>query len=251
MNNFELQKIKKILIAVSILLFLSIALNVKHVINKYIYVPGKPKENLVKVKVTGTFSFKENVFYAIKSTEFKVLPPVDTKSIVFLGNSLTQNFDVIEFYQNLNIKNRGIGGDITPGVLSRLNGIIKGQPKKIFIEIGINDLLHNISVDSVTNNIKNISDSIHLKSPKTIIYIQSLLPCNWNIYNTDTNVLPSILKLNENIKLICKDKFRYINLYDTFQSNNKLATNYDCGDHLHLNGLGYLKWKELIDKYVN
>lgn len=241
-------KSKRVLFTVIVLLFLSIALNVKHVLNKYIYVPDKSQQSLVKAK--DTIYFKGNVYYAIKYPEFKMLPPIDTNSIVFLGNSLIQNFDVIEFFQNLNIKNRGIGGDITAGVLHRLNDIIKGKPKKVFIEIGINDLLHNISVDSVTNNIKSILDSIHIKSAKTTIYIQSLLPCNWNIYKTDSSVSPSIIKLNENIKLVCKDKFQYINLYDRLQLDNKLNPDYDCGDHLHLNGLGYVKWKELISKYV-
>ena len=86
---------------------------------------------------------------------FEVLPK-DSNSIIFLGNSLTQNFELVELFKNINIKNRGINGDIIVGVLNRLKPIIQTQPKKIFIEIGINDHGAGISKDSVIINYKEL-----------------------------------------------------------------------------------------------
>jgi hypothetical protein len=42
--------------------------------------------------------------------------PTDTNALVFLGNSLTQYFELAEFFPGANVKNRGIAGDVTGGV---------------------------------------------------------------------------------------------------------------------------------------
>jgi membrane-associated phospholipid phosphatase len=80
------------------------------------------------------------------------------------SSSHTQNFDITEFLNDLNIKNRGIIGDRTDQVLDGLDDITRYKPKKIFIEIGINDLLQGISVDSTFKNTKQIISTIRQKS---------------------------------------------------------------------------------------
>ena len=45
-----------------------------------------------------------------------------------------------EFFQNSNIKNRGISGDITEGILYRISEITESQPLQVFLMIGTNDL---------------------------------------------------------------------------------------------------------------
>ncbi len=75
------------------------------------------------------------------------------------------------------MKNRGISGDVTAGVLNRLAEIYYYKPKKVFIKIGINDLFHNeLTPEYIANNIKLIVDKIHLESPQTKIYVQTILP---------------------------------------------------------------------------
>ena len=70
--------------------------------------------------------------------------------IVFIGNSITEGGkNWSEKFNIPNIRNRGIGGDVTDGVLERLGEIIFFKPKAVFILIGINDLckpLHMLSL---------------------------------------------------------------------------------------------------------
>ena len=80
--------------------------------------------------------------------------PIDDNSIVFLGNSLINNFELAELFQNLKIKNRGISGDKIDGVINRLDPIIRLKPNKIFIEIGINDLGYRSNKDVVLTKYK-------------------------------------------------------------------------------------------------
>jgi hypothetical protein len=51
--------------------------------------------------------------------------PLNFNDIVFLGNSITESGkDWSKRLNYPNIKNRGIGGDVTDGVLARLDEII-------------------------------------------------------------------------------------------------------------------------------
>lgn len=194
----------------------------------------------------------DSVKYFIGRNEvFRILPN-DTDEVIMLGNSLTHNFEWHEIFKNVNIKNRGINGDSSNGILHRLTEVVESNPKKIFIEIGINDLLHGITVDSVFENYKRIVLTIRLKSPKTQIYIQSVLPNSWNIYNTNKPVINCVIIFNGKLKDYCKiNSLIYIDLYSRFLFEQRLNPIYDCGDKLHLSGKGYLLWCNLIKEYIN
>ncbi len=165
--------------------------------------------------------------------------PVDNNSIVLLGDSQTQFFEVPRYYKNKNIRNRGVSGDRTDQVLDRLGEITFGKPKKIFIEIGVNDLLQGISVEITFKNINLIISGIEKDSPETKIYVQNILPTEEHLQFFSQNgvlVLPLIKILNEQILALCIMKnITHINLFDGFYLNNGLNPRYDCGDGLHLN----------------
>ena len=58
--------------------------------------------------------------------------------IIFIGNSITEGGkNWSEKFNIPNIRNRGISGDVTDGVLERLDEIIFFKPKAVFILIGI------------------------------------------------------------------------------------------------------------------
>ena len=93
--------------------------------------------------------------------------PIQTGDIVFIGISITeQGGNWGQRFNNPKVKNRGIAGDVTAGVLNSLAEIYYYKPKKVFIKIGINDLFHNeLTPGYVANNIKSIVSKIHLESP--------------------------------------------------------------------------------------
>ena len=79
----------------------------------------------------------EKVQYFVGRNEVLGKLPVDTNEIIMLGDSHTQNFEWHEIFKDVPIINRGINGDITRGVLNRLNAVIERKPNKIFLEIGV------------------------------------------------------------------------------------------------------------------
>ena len=99
--------------------------------------------------------------------EFKK-SPLSKGDIIFLGNSITAGGNDWSVRLNYpNIKNRGIGGDVTEGVLHRLNEITYYEPRAVFLLIGINDLWNTSpfepTVDYISKNIIRISQEIKKK----------------------------------------------------------------------------------------
>lgn len=228
---------------VSLLFIISIVLNVLFLGNGIIYNLRKPSQS--KLKQEQEIKQPDSVTYFIGRNEVFEKLPNDTNEVIMLGTSLTHNYEWHEIFSSVNIKNRGINSDITKGILQRLDEVVESKPKKIFIEVGINDILKNYSTDTIFNNYEKIIETINLKSPKTKIYIQSLLPSNEFLND-------KIIDINKRLKDYCvKNNIMFIDLYSKFVSGQILNPIYDSGDNLHLSGLGYLEWCRLIKPYIN
>lgn len=186
--------------------------------------------------------------YTTRLGQFKSFP--DSRAdIVFLGNSITAYGNWDELLGNVNIRNRGIPGDITFGVIERLDEITDGRPGRIFILIGINDVARNIPDSVVISNYQRIIHHIKKKSPETKIYFHTLLPVN----NSFTPTLPHFNKdqhiANINRGLVDLGKREGIVVIDLFatvlDSGGKLDKKYSF-DGLHLNDKGYMKWAAIL-----
>ena len=193
---------------------------------------------------------KLNNYYYQRKSLFELLPD-DPDETIFLGNSITNNCEWQELFSNPKIKNRGICGDYTVGVLNRLNEIVRSQPKKIFLMIGINDLGRDIPVDTVIKNYQKILDTIKIRSPKTEVLIQSILPDNLEISPT-RQPIHLILELNKKLKILAdKNGLTFIDLYPSFIDKSGYLDSSLTNDGLHLMGKGYLIWKKIIMKYID
>ncbi|UOE51387.1 GDSL-type esterase/lipase family protein [Mucilaginibacter sp. SMC90] len=193
----------------------------------------------------------ENLFWKIRNSEFKTLE-IDSNSIVFIGDSHTQNFEVAEYFNNIDLKNRGVILDGAASVLERLDYIVNKHPKKIFIQIGINDLLSGVQPKAIAEYINSMVGLIKKASPQTSIFIQSVFPTNWNRYKDHKPVFDDIRGLNKQLEILShKNNSTYINLFTLLVKGNGLNPKYDCGDSLHLNGQGYQVWRDAIKPFIN
>jgi lysophospholipase L1-like esterase len=194
-------------------------------------------------------SFRPNN-WELKVGEFKSFPN-STKDIIFLGNSITAGIDWMELLGRTDVRNRGISGDITFGVLERLSEVTEGRPSKVFILIGINDISRNIPDSIILSNYQEIIERIKKESPSTKIFFQTLLPVNneftqfKNHYNKDEH----ILHVNEELKkLAAKEEISLIDLYPHFLNADKKLDKKNTIDGLHLNSEGYKVWKDILMK---
>jgi lysophospholipase L1-like esterase len=186
--------------------------------------------------------------YIKRIAEFKA-NPLQLGDIVFIGNSITElggNWG--QRFNNPKVKNRGIAGDVTAGVVNRLAEIYYYKPKKVFIKIGINDLFHNeLTPEYIANNIKLIVDKIHLESPSTKIYVQTILPtANNNPSKERIAATNTILKAMPSTNYL-----QIIDLHSRFADQNDLMVGSYTTDGLHLTELGYLAWQYYVIEFVN
>jgi hypothetical protein len=69
--------------------------------------------------------------------------------VVMIGDSITHQGHWEDIFPDNKIVNRGVGGDRTDDVLRRIDSIIKLKPNKVFLMLGINDLLWGRCVEDV------------------------------------------------------------------------------------------------------
>ena len=172
------------------------------------------------------------------------------KDIIFLGNSITAGTDWAKLLDLPQAKNRGISGDITFGVLERLQDLIDGKPAKVFILIGINDISRNIPDSVILRNYKTIIARIRKGSKKTKIYFNTLLPVNaaFNKFKNHYGKDEHILWLNDEIRKFTAKNVTVIDLYPNFTDQDKHLMTELTKDGLHLIPAGYQVWADFLKK---
>lgn len=206
---------------------------------------GYTQTQVTNQKLSDTIGFMPE-YYPQRVAIFEK-EPIITGRIIFLGNSITQLGDWKKLLHDSTVINRGIAGDITFGVLKRLDDVIRRQPSKLFLLIGINDIGKDIPDEVIANNIRKIIERVQAESPSTKIYVQSILPVNPDVPNFPQhyNKQEHVLNTNKLIKKVAADTHcTYVNIHDLFtDKEGKLDAKYTPdGLHLAPGGAGYEKW---------
>lgn len=183
--------------------------------------------------------------YALFKTE-----PAKTGAIVMLGNSITEGGNWKKLWGDSLVLNRGISGDVTFGVLNRLEEVLRHQPSKIFLLIGINDLSRNTPDEVIIENLFTIAKRIQTASPKTELFIQSILPTNESFKNFPPDFRGKgshINTINTQLNRYAeKMKYHYIDLYTAFLGTDGAMDAKYAVDGLHLSLLGYQLWVRIL-----
>lgn len=175
---------------------------------------------------------------------FKVLP-VTEQSIVFMGNSITNMHDWFEAFDNPNVINRGCSGAVSSELIDNLESVLPGHPKKIFMMIGTNDLGSKglNTAAQVAAKVRTALKKCKTESPKTELYVQSILPSNSGIRTLEVEK-----ESNDSIKKICGEYgATYVDLFDDLMG---ITTGALSADNLHLKASGYRIWCKKIEQYV-
>lgn len=103
----------------------------------------------------------------------------DAGAIVFLGDSITEGFDLKKFFPGLKTANRGISGDTSRGMLVRLPADVLGlKPRAVVLLCGINDLNQQPpgTPEQVAANVKSILTAIRAANRDTPIFVPEIFP---------------------------------------------------------------------------
>jgi lysophospholipase L1-like esterase len=179
---------------------------------------------------------------------------VPEKQVVFVGDSLTEFFKIHEFFPKLGVYNRGIASDTTVGVINRLHdNVIVLNPRKVFVQIGTNDISARTKPHIIIKNIKQILTELQLKLPQANIYFLSLYPVNPKaVIFSPFFVFPRTNKLiksmNTELELFCNQKnIPYINIYDHLIDEKGLLKKTYTVEGLHISYEGYSVIANMIE----
>ena len=182
---------------------------------------------------------------------FYELMPVKKHNIVMLGNSLTERGLWGEYFQPAYVLNRGIGGDCVSGMIARLETILSGKPKAMFIMAGTNDLIFSkTSYEKLLEQYERMLDIIARESPRTKVYIQSLLPLVEDRQDYFKGKNKRIAGFNAVLREMAERRnLPYIDIWSAIQNNGALPEEF-THDGIHLTGPGYAVWVETLRPYM-
>jgi lysophospholipase L1-like esterase len=188
--------------------------------------------------------------YHHRAQHFERLPE-RSGAVVFLGDSQTAQAEWHEMFQSGSVVlNRGISGDYVAGTLGRLPEVLRHRPAKIFLLIGVNDLVFGRQVADIELVYRQIVQKIRSESPNTELYLQSVLPVNNRTRRSGTDN-EKVAALNARIAQVARDyALPFIDINTPLQdADGNLAAKFS-EDGLHLNGLGYGVWKKEVERWV-
>ena len=166
--------------------------------------------------------------------------------MAMVGDSLTMYGLWDEFFPDVTVVNRGIGSDITEGVLNRLDTVVSAKPEKVFLMIGTNDVARRIDRNIIVSNMDAILDELSNELPNAQIFVESVLP-RTSKYTED------IEALNKEYKELCakRDNVTYIDMYPLYlDDNGNPNAELFASDGYHMSGAGYSLWIDQIQSYV-
>ncbi len=218
-----------VVIGLTLLLVISI------VLHRYTFKKGiqKGTADFLEMLLANGFTFKINAF--TKQNKF-----IKTGGIVFVGDSITQDYNVYEYFSEYHVYNRGIGGDTTVGLKTRLDvSVFDLKPKTVILMIGTNDLaLLKTTPETVAQNIKEIIETIKKELPSTKIILQSIYPVNESM--SPMTVQPrknaDIIKINQILAQL--QQVIYVDVFSHLEKDGVLNPEYSV-EGLHINEQGY------------
>ncbi|BAH07047.1 hypothetical protein CKR_1996 [Clostridium kluyveri NBRC 12016] len=182
--------------------------------------------------------------------------------VVCLGDSLTYGYGVrrrevwtnlLEKRLKIEVLNKGISGDTSAGMLSRVYGdVILEKPSHVIIMGGTNDFIWNLPVGQVMANVtsivfqsmgNNIKPLVGLSVP---ICVEAALD-RWGFVGDFKNINRDLKELNNSLKSFCKNyNIKTIDFYSEFVKKDDGGKEEYYIDGLHLNSEGNKKMAHMI-----
>ena len=184
-----------------------------------------------------------SAYYKIKHSIHESMPRTEG-GIVFLGDSITDYVPFSELLPGLPVINRGIAGDNTLGALRRIDEVISLKPSKLFILLGTNDIVYNMTADRTAGNLTDIIRKVKEGSPSTKIFLETIMPVNPELESRRKNDV--INALNVRVRAVAVETgVELVDTHSHMAENGVLPLKWTV-DGLHLNGEGAVKWIEFI-----
>ena len=177
--------------------------------------------------------------------ENKYLTNID---VAFLGDSLTEGYNLNSFYPDWTVVNRGIGGDTTIGLEKRLQvSAYDAHPKVISMLIGANNF------DTMLTNYETIVSKIKQNLPQSSVILCSLTSMTGDWAKNNEKARQNNVEIQ---KIAAKYNYVYADLFNPLldPTTNELRQEYSVdGGHLTKEGYTVITnvLKPIISNFLN
>jgi lysophospholipase L1-like esterase len=168
----------------------------------------------------------------------------DQNTIVLIGDSITEGFNVRLLLKERNILNYGVSGDSTVECLERISDQwFERSPESIYICIGTNDLVRDRTDQEILENIRTIVDRVRRAVPVSAVMLTSLFPTRENPPRPNER----IRGFNEGLKRLSTElRTGYFDVHHHFADERGDLKKEFTEDGLHLTEAAYRRWAEIL-----
>lgn len=174
------------------------------------------------------------------------LPAPDEERVVFLGDSITQGWNLERSFPGKGWVNRGIGGQMTGQMLDRFqDDVLALRPRVVVLFGGTNDLANGLSLRSITGNIAAMMRAALDQGIRPVVV--SVLPVSDYHAARDPRFAATtrrpparIVELNAGLASLCRaEGVAYVDLHAVVADDSGRMPAALANDGLHPNGAGY------------
>jgi len=169
--------------------------------------------------------------------------PPEENRVVFLGDSITDGWDLAKFFPGKPYVNRGIGGQTTPQMLARVYpDVVHLHPAVLVLLAGINDIARNTGPETqemVQDNLRAICELAIANKIKVVLCL--LTPVSdYARKQTDHHPPADIQSLNQWIESYAPDIHAQVaDYYSALVDDKGMLRDGYSNDGLHPNAKGY------------
>jgi acyl-CoA thioesterase I len=181
------------------------------------------------------------------------MPAEGESRVVFLGDSITQAWDLSVFFRGKSYVNRGISGQTTPQILLRLRqDVLALKPEIVVILAGTNDLAENTgptTLGMIEDNLKSMAELARENGVRPVL--ASVLPAAVYPWKPEIRPISEILMLNQWMKeYAAKEGIVYLDYYSALTNDQHGIKAEFSGDGVHPNAAGYSIMAPLVEDAI-
>jgi lysophospholipase L1-like esterase len=168
-------------------------------------------------------------------------------ALVFFGDSITQGWgdDFKGSFPGVKVANRGISGDTTRGLLTRIDDdVLALDPRGVVLLIGTNDVELKVPLEGIAANVKSLLGKFGAHNPHAPIILCQVFPTSGKVKRPTEN----IRKLNQLLVAVAQgnEQVTVLDTYALFADAEGDAKPAEFPDLLHPNAAGYAKWRAAL-----